>query len=186
MIEIESKYKALLDNVKTTVYEGLLKLGLTKGESFGIYYELDLLNYLLGTDFESNKDMEHELGTFQAFAKDSHIPLLISHEGSRFRFLVAPDGVAYINEYCSSSDFLKELISLAGSHTFTLEQVLAAFKNSGQEYTLREVEDAEFEYVISFQDKDFDPYLYCFHFWQGHGHYHRLLEYSYKKLFEEI
>jgi hypothetical protein len=183
MIEIENNYKTLLDNVKSTVYEGLLKLGLTKGESFGIYYERDLLNHLLGTDYENNEDMKRELDHFQAFAKERHIPLLISHDGSRFRFLAAPGSVSYINDCCSSSNFLKELISLAGSHHFNLEQVLAVFKNSGQDYTVKEVHNEEFEYVISFADKDFDPYLYCFHFWQGHGHYHRLLEYSYKKLF---
>lgn len=183
MTEIENKYKALLHNVTTTVYEGLLKLGLTEGESFGIYYEQDLLNHLLGTAYD--RDMESALAEFLSFAKEKHIPVSISHQGSRFRFLIAPEGVTYINEACSSSHFLKELIALAGTHTFTLEQIVAVFLNSGKEYILREVDNPEFEYVISFQDKDFDPYLYCFHFEHGHGHYHRLLEFSYKKLFEE-
>lgn len=185
MTEIENKYEALLNNVKTTVYEGILKLGLAKGESFGIYYELDLLNYFLGKDYESSSDMITELDGFGMFAKERQIPLSISRQGSRFRFLVAAEGVSYIKEYSPSSIFLKELIDLAGTHTFCLEQILAVFKNSGKEYTVREVENPEFEYVIAFTDRDFDPYLYCFHFEQGHGHYHRLLEYSYKKLFEE-
>ncbi len=184
MINSDNYYKALLNNVSSTVSEGILKLGFTKGESFGIYYEQDLIHYLLGKDYESPEETEKELHNFMAYGKENHIPLSISHEGRRFRFLVSSEGVSYINDCCSSSGFLKDLISLVSTHAFDLEKVLAVFTDSGREYTVKEVDNAEFEYVISFIDKDFDPYFYCFHFEHGHGHYHRLLEYSYKKLFE--
>ncbi len=185
MINSVNYYKALLDNVSSTVSEGILKLGFTKGESFGIYYEQDLIHYLLGKAYESPEETERELNDFITYGSENHIPLSITHEGRRFRFLVSPEGVSYINDSCSSSVFLKELISLVSTHAFNLEKILTVFTDSGKEYTVREVENPEFEYVISFEDKDFDPYFYCFHFEHGHGHYHRLLEYSYKKLFEE-
>ena len=39
----------LEENINSTIYEGLLKLGYQNNESFSIYYDLDLLNYLLQT-----------------------------------------------------------------------------------------------------------------------------------------
>lgn len=183
MDRVEYNYNKLLRNIKTTVYEGILKLGITKGESFGIYYELDLLNHLLGTDYIDRKDMIPVLKEFKEYGKAHQLPLSISGEGSRFRFLIAPEGVLHIQEHTASTDFLKNLISLVNTHSFTLKEILEIFEASGYEYQCTEIDNPEFEHVISFADKDFDPYLYCFHFEAGHGHYHRLLEYSYQKLF---
>lgn len=183
MSKIELNFETLLKNIISTVYEGILKLGITKGESFGLYYEPDLLNYLLGAEAPDRKEMLPLLKEFAEYAKEQQIPVSVSGEGSRFRFLVAPEGVLYITEHASSSDFLKNLISLVNTQVFGLNQVDEVFRNSGYEYHCREIDNPEFEYVFSFADKSFDPYLYCFHFDKGHSHYHRLLEYSYLKLF---
>lgn len=176
-------YENLLNNIKSTIYEGILKLGIVKGESFGIYYELDLLNYLLGSDCNNAETLSESLKDFTAFSNTYLIPLTLRKEGTRFRFIALPEGVEQISKDTSSTDFLKNLIDLVNTHSFTLDQVQKVFEASGQMYTCNDVDNPEFEYVFSFTDKAFDPFFYCFHIGQGHCHYHRLLEYSYRKLF---
>ncbi len=176
-------YENLLKNIKSTIYEGILKLGIVKGESFGIYYELDLLNYLLGTDYANAESMLESLKDFTDFSNMQLIPMTIRREGSRFRFIASGEGVAHISKDTSSTDFLKSLIDLVNTRNFDLEQVEKVFEASGQPYSCKKVDNPEFEYVFSFSDKDFDPFFYCFHIGQGHSHYHRLLEFSYRKLF---
>ncbi|WOO35559.1 DUF3877 family protein [Anaerocolumna sp. AGMB13020] len=177
-------FENLLRNIKSTIYEGILKLGIVKGESFGIYYELDLLNYLLGTDCTNAESMLENIKDFNDFSSARLIPITIRKEGSRFRFIASGEGVEQISKDTSSTDFLRSLIALVNTHKFDLEQVQEVFKASGQPYSCKEVDNPEFEYVFSFSDQNFDPFFYCFHIGQGHSHYHRLLEFSYRKLFD--
>lgn len=173
-------YNRLERNIESTVYEGIVKLGFME-DSIGIYYDLGLLNYLLDSSFSDHQECNLEL---QQFAKEisSKYPITITLEKGRFKFNISKEGVAYINQYASDKDFLKELIETVRSHQFTLEDILEIFKKQNQDYVCDHIENDEFQYVLYFKDQSFDPYKYCFTFDAMGGYYHRLLDYDYKKL----
>ena len=174
-------YTRLERNIESTVYEGIVKLGFMEEESFGIYYDLGLLNYLLGTSFSSNEECYNEL---QNFARDilRNYPITITLEKGRFKFEISKEGVAYINHNASDKEFLKELIETVRNHQFTLADIQEIFKHQKKEYVCEHIENEEFQYVLYFTDHSFDPYKYCFTFDAMGGYYHRLLDYDYEKL----
>jgi len=176
----------LKDNVETTIYEGILKLGYTEDESFSIYYDLDLLNYLLHTDFNNVNIMNDYLAGFSEYMVD-YIPgfsysLLVN---KRFKFTVLKNGILKIKDNNKNNIFLREIIGLVNTQKFTIEDVIETFKKSGEEFCLETSEHPEFKYVIYFKDQTIDKFKYCFNFDQLGSYYHRLLDFSYEQSLEE-
>jgi hypothetical protein len=178
-------FKDLEENIETTIYEGLLKLGYQNNESFSIYYDLDLLNYLMGAAFESNEECLIYLQEFITFVNPRFIKLRIVLERNRFRFTVPWEGIAYIYRKNENNLFLKELIQTVNSHSFTLEDILEVFHRYSEDYICEEIDNSEFQYVIYFKDSSMDKFKYCFTFDQMGGYYHRLLDFSYNKILQE-
>ncbi len=181
----ENGFKNLEENIETTIYEGLLKLGYTDNESFSIFYELDLLNYLLGTAFQTREACLDYLQEFIAFVKGRFYDIRILPERDRFKFTVPKEGVAYIYKNNENNLFLKELIDTVNSHSFTLKDILAVFKRYSEDYACEEMNHPEFQYVIYFRDGRTDKFKYCFTFDGMGGYYHRLLDFSYNKIIRE-
>jgi hypothetical protein len=175
----------LEENIETTIYEGLLKLGFENDDSFSIYYDLDLLNHLLGTSHESNEECLNYLNDFITFAGDRLKDIKITLERNRFKFTVFKDGIEYINKHNSNNTFLKDLITKVKGHLFTLEDILAIFRKYSSDFVCDEIENSEFQYVIYFKDNALDKFKYCFTFDQMGGYYHRLLDFSYEKVMSE-
>ena len=175
----------LFKNIETTIYEGLLKLGYSGDESFGIYYDLDLLNHLLQTEYTSKNDMNTYLQSFVNYANNHLNDLSLSLEKGRFKFSVARNGIAYIMQSNKHNSFLKDLITKVNSHNFTLEDILNIFKQYSNDFICEEVNNSEFQYVIYFTDTSLDHFKYCFNFDEMGGYYHRLLDYSYEKSLHE-
>lgn len=174
-------YKQLEQNVTSTIYEGLLKIGYNNDEHFSIYYDLDLLNHLLNTSFKNNDtcytyllDMQHHLTILPS--------ITISIEKNRFKFSVSKEGVEKIYSHYKKDSYLKELIELVKVHVFTLKDVIEIFDHSGHEYIHENSTNEEFQHVFYLKDNTIDPYRYCFTFDQMGGYYHRLLEYDYSRL----
>lgn len=178
-------FKNLEENIETTIYEGLLKLGYTENESFSIYYDLDLLNHLLETDFTTNSQCYEHLKDFLAYVNPRFFNLVITLENKRFKFTVPKEGIAYIYDANKSHPFLGELIKTVNSHSFTLKDILAVFEKYSSNYICEEVNNSEFQYVIYFKDNKPDKFKYCFNFDQMGGFYHRLLDFSYHKSLHE-
>lgn len=175
----------LEENIQTTIYEGLLKLGFENNDSFSIYYDLDLLNHLLETSFTTEEDCLKYLQDFKQFVKArlSDIEIVLEHK--RFKFTVREDGIDYIYSHNNDNLFLKELIDKVKTHSFTLKDILKIFEKYSKEYVCEEINNAEFQYVIYFKDSSFDKFKYCFTFDQMGGYYHRLLDFSYNKIMQE-
>ncbi|MFU0827404.1 MAG: DUF based on E rectale Gene description [Lachnoclostridium sp.] len=175
----------LEENIETTIYEGLLKLGFEKNDSFSIYYDLDLLSYLLGVTFATEEECLKYLQNFIIFVKDRLPDIKISLEGKRFKFTVMEDGIAYIYKKNKDNHFLKELIETVKTHSFNLDDILKIFGKYSKEYVCEEINNSEFQYVIYFKDSTLDKFKYCFTFDQMGGYYHRLLDFSYNKIMQE-
>lgn len=182
----KSNYIELKENVETTIYEGLLKLGYHENESFSIYYDLDLLNHLLKTDIKDVHTMKEYLKDFANYMNE-YIPgfsyaLL---KNNRFRFTVLKEGIIAIQENNKENTFLKNLITLVNTHKFTIDDIENVFKSTGKEYVLETTDNPEFNYIIYFKDKSFDKFIYCFSFDELGAFYHRLLEFSFKQSLSE-
>ncbi|MGB8455831.1 MAG: DUF3877 family protein [Anaerocolumna sp.] len=175
----------LEENIETTIYEGLLKLGYQDNESFRIYYDLDLLNYLLLTAFDSNEECLTYLQQFITYVNDRFYDLRIVLERNRFKFTIPKEGITYIYKHNEGNTFLKDLINRVNTHSFTLEDILSIFKRYSGDYICEEIDNSEFQYVIYFKDSSMDKFKYCFTFDQMGGYYHRLLDFSYHKIMQE-
>lgn len=180
-----SGFKNLEENIETTVYEGLLKLGYQENESIRIYYDLDLLNHLLGTDFARNEDCLEYMKDFQNYVKERLQDLQIILVKNRFQFTIPKEALSYIYKNNENHLFLKELIQTVNTHAFTLSDILAVFERQSEEYICEELNNSEFQYVIYFKDSSLDKFKYCFTFDEMGGYYHRLLDFSYDKIMHE-
>ncbi len=179
------QFYKLEQNVSQAIYEGLLKLGSSGKEDFSIYYDLDLLNHLLNTDFELNEECYPSLKEFKSYMEKRSKYLTIHLEKNRFKFTVNSDGIETIKKQYENNYFLRDLINLVKGPTFTLDDVLTIFRKYDQDYICEASKNPEFQYVIYFKDQMIDPYRYCFSFDAVGGYYHRLLEYDYNKTLEE-
>ena len=182
---MNSQFFMLEQNITHTIYEGLLKIGYQNNENFSIFYDLDLLNYLLKTDFNTNDKCSLYLEDFCNEVAPRLGNLTITVEKKRFKFTVTKDGINNIYNLFDKDDYLKHLIDLVKTHNFTLEDVIDVFRESSHEFICEDSLNAEFQYVIYFVDSNFDPFRYCFSFDQMGGYYHRLLDYDYKKVLNE-
>lgn len=182
---MELGFKELENNIETTIYEGILKLGYNSEESLCIYYDLDLLNYLLQKNFTTNRLCLEYLQEFITYVNPRLYNISILPEKGRFKFTVPKEGIAYIYNQYRNNKFLNELISTVKSHNFTLEDILTIFSHYTDEIVCEKMENSEFQYVIYFKDHNIDRFKYCFSFDEMGGYYHRLLDYSFHKIMEE-
>ncbi len=185
MIE-KNQWTNLRENVETTIYEGILKLGYTDNESFSIYYDLDLLNHLLHTEFNYVNGMNDYLSGFSEdmagyFTGFSYSLL----PNKRFKFTLLKDGILTIREKNKDNSFLRDIINLVNTQTFNIDDVLEIFRNSGEDFVLENSDHPEFKYVLYFKDNTVDKFKYCFNFDELGSYYHRLLDFSYEQSLAE-
>lgn len=176
----------LKENIETTIYEGILKLGYNENESFSIYYDLDLLNHLLHTNFDSVNAMKDYLVEFTTYI-DPFLPGFSSSllPNNRFKFTVLKDGIHTIHKNNKNNHFLRNIINLVNTKSFNIDDVIEVFKKTGNDFTLEHSDHPEFKYVLYFKDKTADRFKYCFNFDELGSYYHRLLDFSYEQSLHE-
>lgn len=177
---MSKKYTRLLQSIHSTIYEGIVKLGYEKNTSISIYYDLGLLNYLLDTSFNDVNSCMDYLKPFLSEQNNKGNLLLITLVKERFQFTVTAVGIEEILSDYQTKPFLKELVELARTHHFSLEDVKQLFHKYDKQYHFENVDNEEFQYIFSFQNSDFDEYIYCFNL--EDCYYHRLLPYDYERL----
>ena len=178
-------FNRLEENIETTIYEGLLKLGFHDNESIIIYYDLDLLNHLLSTSFTSNEDCLKYLKAFKAYVNVRLQGISILIVNDRFQITVPKEGIAFIHKQNEDNGFLEELINLVKRHSFTIEDIIAIFEHYSNDFVCEEIDNSEFQYVLYFKDSNLDKFKYCFNFDEMGGYYHRLLDFNYDKIIQE-
>lgn len=106
--------------------------------------------------------------------------LIIQLVKQRFQFTVTSKGIERILGKYENKPFLKDIIDLARTHHFSLDDVKHIFERYDSDYLMEETDNEEFQYVFSFRDKSVDEYVYCFNL--NDCYYHRLLPYDYERL----
>ena len=178
-------FNRLEENLETTIYEGLLKLGFNNDECIIIYYDLDLLNHLLSTSFTSNEDCLKYLKAFKTSFQACLQSIRVMIVKNRFQFTVPKEGIAFILRQNEDNRFLAELINLVKSHSFTIEDIITVFEHYSIDFVCEEIDNSEFQYVLYFKDSNLDKFKYCFNFDEMGGYYHRLLDFSYNKIIQK-
>jgi hypothetical protein len=175
-------FRHLQSNIESMIYESLVKLGSSKGEQMSIYYDIELLLYLLNRDSNEKKDIVSILKAFQDFAKQNFLDVCIEMEKGRYKFTLNSDAVGYIYNKHKDNTFLKELIRTLANKDVTIEDILEVFKQQSSEVICEKVENSEFDYVIYFEDQSSDEFKYCFTFDDMGKYYHRFIDYNYQRL----
>lgn len=173
----------LIRNMIDQMVEAQIKLGYSK-ETITLYYPLDSLNRILATSYETGAQMAEAL--MEAFRDREHSlgEILVTAQGDRLGVVLPPEAGEYVHNKVEKPAFLVELIQLFGkNHHCTIEEIKDLFDKFSKNVLCEKMpENAEFDYVLSFPEKDVDNYFYCIRMEMGHTIYHRFLEEDYKML----
>lgn len=164
-------FEALRKNLIDVTKESQMKLGYRK-DSVMLYYPLDSLNRLLGSDFHG-ADMEHALQEFAAFARAELGEIRISRDHDRFCIRIPEEGVDYVHEKVPDTGFLGEFIRTVGCCNLQIEDILQVFYRYSDQVTCEKMDGGEFDYLVYFTNGVPDDFRYCIKF-EGHcAIYHR-------------
>lgn len=179
------KFVELERNLEATIHEGTVKLGYIEGQSVGIYYNIDLLLYLLRAEHKKQEDLMKLLEEFTSNIEEQWGKIKIEKENKRYKFIVSSKGVNYIVKKNANNTFLKDLIHEMELKDCNVESILDIFRKYSKDVIVETSDNDEFEYIIYFKDRNLDPFKYCFTFDEMGRYYHRLTDYDFEQLIKE-
>lgn len=174
-------WKHLQKNIMDTIHEGQVKIGY-EPSGIQIYYTLASLKGLLGVLVPSAKEMDVLLNVFKSTVENTLGDIQITREEERFCFAIPEKGTSYIHETYEDNTFLKELITVLQNPACTIENILSVFRKQSPDVICQKMQDAEFDYVISYRDKSVDEFMYCFSIGEMGAYYHRFTEIDYESV----
>ncbi|ROR28161.1 uncharacterized protein DUF3877 [Mobilisporobacter senegalensis] len=172
-------------NLEAMIYEGIVKIGYVKGEKQSIYYDYDLLVYLLNIEQEQENikmDIMPRLREFQTFVLKNWGKIGIEIENHRYKFNLPGGTIDHIYEKNKDNLFLSDLIGALSVKDCTLDNIMSVFYKYSQDIVCEESKNPEFNYVIYFKDTNIDEFKYCFTFGEMGKYYHRLTPFDYERL----
>lgn len=172
-------------NLEAMVHEGIVKLGYRRGEQISIYYDYDLLVYLLNIEEAKDNpkyDIMPNLQEFLSFIQKNWGKVTIELENNRYKFILSAFAVSYVHIKNKDNTFLSDLINVISKKDCNLDEILKVFRNYSEEVVSQESTNLEFDYVVYFKDTTIDEFKYCFTFGELGKYYHRLTDYDYNNL----
>lgn len=167
-------------NIIAVLQEGQIKLGYESAK-MKLYYPLVALNGLLGTDYDVDK-MEQTLTGFCKTLEDRLGKIEISAAGERFCLTVPAEGADYIHGHMEHTEFLQEFIGAVRKHGCTIAEILSLFHRYSDRVHYEKLVDAEFDYLIYFEDGKPDDFRYCIQEEDCHLIYHRFTPEDYERV----
>lgn len=150
-------YEKLEKNIVDVIKEQQAKLGYMR-EKVRLYYPLSSLNHFFGTE-EDAAGMMGILENFRVVVKDRLGDVKISGKDRRFCIL----------------------IPLVREHGCTIGQIRELFEAYSDKVHFEKIDNAEFDYMLRFEDDPQDKYVYCFKNEGCHMTYHRFLPEDYEE-----
>jgi len=168
-------------NIIDNILECQVKLGMAD-LPVSFYYPQASLIELLAC---SNETLDLELENFKKKECNSLGRLEIEelkNEKGRYVITVPTEGIKWVYDHFTPSEFTRAFIAGIKSPGITLEDIINIFKKFSDKVNVNQVSDHE--WAVSFGNPDMDPYVYhiekdCFGF-----EYHRFTHKAYK-LFNE-
>lgn len=170
-------------NIIDIIQEQQLKLGYRK-EIIRLYYPLLSLNKLLGTNWDTNQ-MQTTLASFCSFAQERLGQIEVTHQKDRFCLVIPAQGSEYVHENTKDNSFLRDFINTISQHNVSIEQVLRQFYKQSDYVHVEQLENAEFDYLVYFENGIPDNYRYCITDEGCHISYHRFTVEDYNDLQSE-
>ena len=165
--------RSLTDNIA----EAQAKLGYSKN-TMQFYYPLRTLNHFFNSEWEAD-EMNKALQGFIDFVAPRFGETRIEYKEHRFCFYLSEAAPTYVHEHKEKNEFIFELIQLLLKPDTSLETVTSFFKEWDKNCVIKEVNNDEFDILITFTDRD-DPYYYCFKDEELQIVYHRFLPEDYE------
>lgn len=173
----------LIINIIDQIKEAQIKLGFAK-ETIRLYFPLESLNAILGTDFLRAEDLVNNLEMDPGFLQTPLGELAVGNRKKRIEICVPASGVEYVHKNIEDPQFLKALIRLfETNHHLTIEEICDCFEEYNPAYLCEKMEpETDFDYAVYFPDKQPDAYYYCIKMEMGHTIYHRFAREDYLML----
>ncbi len=171
----------LADNIIDVIKEEQIKLGYCK-EHIRLYYPLSSLNMLFHTKL-NEMNMEKQLQNYFREKEDMFGRVEISYQNDRFCIHLPEQATEYVHEHTETAGFLYDFINTIAKHNVTVEEVLQQFKKYSDKVHFEKMKNADFHYLIYFEDGNPDSYRYCLTEEGHHMIYHRYTKEDYEELF---
>lgn len=180
MLNFERLKKHILDNIT----EAQIKLGY-EGRPMSLNYTCGSLAHLLGTE-PTPDQLQQALADFRKYAFTHLGDLSFSPIKGGFCITVPTEGTKYVHEICSENSFISQLVDAVRDHR-SLEEILAVFRSFSDHVSVTEVNSEEFQYLVYFEDRTPDEYVYCLTVDEeidgsAHVTYHRFIREDYEDL----
>ena len=170
-------YEKLEKSLTDVIAEAQAKLGYSKNTS-QYYYPLRTLNHFFKSEWEA-EEMNKALQGFAEYIAPKFGETNITYKEHRFCFRLNEKAAEYVHEHKEKNEFIFELINLLWKPDTSLDTVISFFKEWDENCVVKEVNNDEFDILITFTDRD-DPYYYCFKDEELHVIYHRFLPEDYE------
>lgn len=167
-------------NIIDIVQEQQLKLGYRK-EIIRLYYPLLSLNRLLDTNCDTNQ-MQAAMESFCFFVQERLGQMEVTHQKDRFCLIIPAQGSEYVHKHMEEDSFLRDFIDAISRHNASMEEILQQFHKHSNRVHVEQPQNAEFNYLVYFEDGIPDNYRYCITDEGCHISYHRFTEDDYNDL----
>ena len=176
-------FSKLKKNIIDVIKEQQIKLGYRK-ESVRLYYPLQSLNRLLGTDLNES-EMKSVLNAFAECVKEELGSIGISCENKRFCFFLPEEASEFIYSHTDQNGFLYDFISTVSKHNVSVDEIIGVFKKYTDCVHVEKINNGEFDYLIYFENGEPDDYRYCLTVEGEHIIYHRFTLEDYKDFYTD-
>lgn len=173
-------FERLEKNITDNIKEAQIKIGFDNRPISLNYMENSLKN-LLRTD-----NVKNALEKFSIAVRERLGEITFREIKGGYCLTVSEVGTSYINNI-KGYEFLREFINTIRKHGISVEDIFSVFKKYSDNVIIEEKNNDEFNYLVYFQDKKPDEYLYCISIEEeidGHFHitYHRFIKEDYEEL----
>jgi len=176
-------FTRLKKNISDIIKEQQIKLGYRK-EAVRLYYPLQSLNRLLGTELNEN-EMQSVLESFAESVEDEFGNINISCNNGRFCFLFPEKASEYIHTHAEEKGFLHDFITAVSKHNISVDEIVEVFKKYSDCVHFEKVDNGEFDYLIYFENGEPDDYRYCLTDEGDHIIYHRFTLEDYNDFYSD-
>lgn len=164
-------FSRLEKNIIDVIKEEQVKLGY-RSETIHLYYPLSSLNRFLSANHDT-EGMSAVLKEFSDTVRGRLGEVGITHQGERFCFTIPPEGVDYVHQHMTNSEFICDFIRTIEKHGCTIEDIRQVFGRYSDHVHMEKATHGEFDYVLWFEDGTPDEFRYCITDEGCHMIYHR-------------
>lgn len=162
----------LYDNLISVIKESQIKLGY-ESMPLSINYIQSSLNNLFGCEVD-DRVLDEFCNSCENLGKITYQKI-----ENGYRLDIPAQGMDYVHSIIREDEFLVRFISTIRRFDCTLDDVIAVFKDYGDDVVVEKVDNDEFDYLIYFASGKPDAFWYCIDIEDLGMTYHRFTKQDY-------